>query len=93
LVQAAICREKAQADPAHYDHWIDEAIVWLQRAVVSGQKSAVTHEIQGGRMIPTQVHQVMPHPDAAKPRSKSLDRALSLVAAFIVVAIIIVAHY
>ena len=44
-------------------------------------------------MIPTQVHQVMPHPDAAKPRSKSLDRALSLVAAFIVVAIIIVAHY
>jgi hypothetical protein len=36
----------------------------------------------------------MPPPDAAaKPRSKILDRALSLVAAFIVVAIIIVAGY
>jgi hypothetical protein len=33
-------------------------------------------------------------PDAvAKPRSKTLDRALSLIAAFIVVAIIIVARY
>ena len=30
---------------------------------------------------------------AAKPRSKTLDRVLSLVAAFIVVAIIIVARY
>jgi len=36
----------------------------------------------------------MPPPDAApKPRSKTLDRTLSLVAAFIVVAIIIVARY
>ena len=35
----------------------------------------------------------MPHPDAAKPESMSLDRALSLVAAFIVVAIIFVARY
>lgn len=38
LVQAAICREKAQADPAHYDHWIDEAIEWLQHAIGTGQK-------------------------------------------------------
>jgi hypothetical protein len=35
----------------------------------------------------------MPDPDVAAPRSKSLDRALSLVAAFIVVAIIVVARY
>jgi hypothetical protein len=36
----------------------------------------------------------MPPPDAtAKPGSKTLDRALSLVAAFIVVAIMIVARY
>ena len=56
LVQAAICRKKAQADPAHYDHWINEAIVWLQRAIGTGQKSAVTHEVQDGRMIPKQVH-------------------------------------
>jgi len=56
LVQAAICREKAQADPAHYDRWIDEAIVWLQRAIGTGQRSAVTHLVQDGRMIPKQVH-------------------------------------
>jgi hypothetical protein len=56
LVQAAICREKAQADPAHYDHWIDEAIVWLQRAVGTGRKRVVTHEVQEGAMIPKQVH-------------------------------------
>jgi hypothetical protein len=55
LVQAAICREKAQADPAQYDHWIDEAIVWLQRAVYTGQKSAVTYEVQDERMIPNQL--------------------------------------
>jgi hypothetical protein len=34
-----------------------------------------------------------PLDDIAKPRSRTLDRALSLVAAFIVVAIIIVARY
>ena len=56
LVQAAICREKAQADPANYDHWIAEAIVWLQRAIGTGQKSAVTYKVQDGHMIPKQVH-------------------------------------
>jgi hypothetical protein len=36
----------------------------------------------------------MPQPDeTAKPGSKTLDHALSLVAAFIVVAIIMVARY
>jgi hypothetical protein len=55
LVQAAICREKAQAEPAYYDHWIDEAIVWLQRAVGTRQKGVVTYEVQDGRMIPKQV--------------------------------------
>jgi hypothetical protein len=35
----------------------------------------------------------VPPPDVAEPRSKSLDRALSLVAAFIVVAIIVVAYF
>lgn len=56
LVQAAVCRERAQADPAHYDRWIDEAIVWLQRAIGTDQEGAVTHEVQDGRMIPRQVH-------------------------------------
>jgi hypothetical protein len=56
LAQAAICREKAQADPAHYDYWIDEAIAWLQRAIGTGEKRAVSHAIQDGRMIAKQVH-------------------------------------
>jgi hypothetical protein len=56
IAQASICRQKAQADPAHYDYWIDEAIVWLQRAIGTGQKGAVTHEVRDGRMIPKELH-------------------------------------
>jgi hypothetical protein len=56
LAQASICRQKAQADPLHYDYWIDEAIVWLQRAIGTSHKNAVTHEVQDGRMIPKQAH-------------------------------------
>jgi hypothetical protein len=54
LVQASICRENAQADPARYDYWIDEAVVWLQRAISTRCQKAVIHEIHGGRMIPKQ---------------------------------------
>jgi hypothetical protein len=36
---------------------------------------------------------VPPLDDIAKPGSKTLDRALSLLAAFIVVAIIVIARY
>jgi hypothetical protein len=50
IAQASICREKAQCDPARHDYWIDEAIVWLQRAL------AATHEIHEGRMVPKRVH-------------------------------------
>jgi len=35
----------------------------------------------------------MPPPDTAAPRSKTLDRALSVIAVLIVVAIMIVARY
>jgi hypothetical protein len=56
LVQASICREKAQADPARYDYWIDRAVVWLQRAAEARHKNAVTHEIHAGRMIPKRAH-------------------------------------
>jgi hypothetical protein len=56
MAQASICREKALADPAKYDYWIDEAIVWHQRAIGTGPKSAVTHEVQDERMIPKPVH-------------------------------------
>jgi hypothetical protein len=45
LVQASICREKAKADPARYDYWIDQAIVWLQRAIQASRGNAATHAI------------------------------------------------
>jgi hypothetical protein len=45
LVQASICREKARADPAHHDYWIDQAVVWLQRAIQASRGNAVTHPI------------------------------------------------
>jgi hypothetical protein len=52
LVQASFCREKAQADPVRYDHWIDQAVVWLQRAIQARRGEAVTYDIREGRMIP-----------------------------------------
>jgi hypothetical protein len=48
MAQASFCREKAQADPARHDYWIDEAVVWHQRAVEAGRGVAVTHEIRDG---------------------------------------------
>lgn len=52
LVQASICREKAQADPARCDYWIDQAVVWLQRAIQARRGKAVAYEVDDGRMIP-----------------------------------------
>jgi hypothetical protein len=51
LVQASICREKAQADPARSDYWINRAIVWHRRAVQGGGEKAVTHEVHDGRLM------------------------------------------
>jgi hypothetical protein len=56
LTQASTCREKAQADPALYDYWIDQAVVWLQRAIQARRGKAVTYDIRDGRMIPKSVH-------------------------------------
>jgi hypothetical protein len=55
IAQASICREKARADPARYDHWIDQSVVWLQRAVQARRGKAVTYDIREGRMIPRSV--------------------------------------
>jgi hypothetical protein len=30
IAQASVCREKAQTEPDHQEHWIDEAIKWLE---------------------------------------------------------------
>jgi hypothetical protein len=51
LVHASICREKAQADPARLDHWIDRAITWHQRAAQARLGKAASHKIHDGRLI------------------------------------------
>jgi hypothetical protein len=45
IAQASICREKAQADPARHDYWIDEAIAWHQRAIRARRENVVTREV------------------------------------------------
>jgi hypothetical protein len=49
LVQASISREKAQADPARYDYWIDQAVVWLQslRRLMLGLHRRLTKRLAG----------------------------------------------
>jgi hypothetical protein len=44
LKQADAFREKAIADPAHHDQWIDEAIKWLEKAMEASCHVAVTVE-------------------------------------------------
>jgi hypothetical protein len=61
LAQASMCREKAQADPVRNDYWIDQAIVWLQRAMQSSRVNAVTCEIHDGRMIPKRPDNIRSH--------------------------------
>ena len=48
IAQASTCREKAQADPARYDYWIDQAVVWLQRAIQARHGKAVTADVRDG---------------------------------------------
>lgn len=44
LNQANAFREKAIADPAHHDQWVDEAIKWLERAMEASCHVTVTVE-------------------------------------------------
>jgi len=32
LVQAAMCRDRAEKDQLHRDYWVDRAIKWLEQA-------------------------------------------------------------
>jgi hypothetical protein len=48
LAQATACRAKAEADPANRDYWVDESIKWLERAVSSHARLAVTFEVHDG---------------------------------------------
>jgi hypothetical protein len=56
IAEASICREKAKADPARYDDWIDQATVWLQRAIQARRGKAVSYDIRDGLMIPKRAH-------------------------------------
>jgi hypothetical protein len=65
IAQASACREKAHADPGRHDYWIDEAVVWHQRAIGAGRGVAVTHEISE-RAIDTEAGALGP-PQLARP--------------------------
>jgi hypothetical protein len=52
LNQAELCRERAAADPKGRDYWSKEADRWQKAADDCGSRSAVTHEVRDGRMIP-----------------------------------------
>ena len=52
LEQARIFREKAEADPVNRERWVDEAIKWLERAVVPSGQVVVT--IDEARGVPEQ---------------------------------------
>jgi hypothetical protein len=52
IKQASTCREKAQADPERYDHWIDESVIWLERAIEAGGGVAIIYEVRDGGMVP-----------------------------------------
>jgi hypothetical protein len=52
LAQASACREKAEADPANSDYWIDESIKWLERAVTPTDRVAISFEVGDGQVLP-----------------------------------------
>jgi hypothetical protein len=48
IAQASICRQKAKADAVRHDYWIDQAVVWLQRAIQARRGKAVAYDIRDG---------------------------------------------
>ena len=52
-MQAAACREQAAADPLNHDHWVDEAIKWLELAHAPANQVVVTVEIRPNVPIKT----------------------------------------
>jgi hypothetical protein len=46
LLQAAVCREQALADPINHDYWVDEAIKWLELAHAPASPVVVTIELR-----------------------------------------------
>ena len=52
LAQEAACLEKADADRAHRERWIEEAAKWRQRAEAPCDHMAVTFEAKDGSPLP-----------------------------------------
>jgi hypothetical protein len=52
LARAAACRERAEADPQNHDHWMEEAIRWLDIAQGSTGPVAVTFEAGDQQGLP-----------------------------------------
>jgi hypothetical protein len=50
--KATTCREQARKDPQRHEHWTRVAEQWERIAHEPGERSATTHEIHRGRMIP-----------------------------------------
>ena len=46
LTQVSLCRERAEADPANRNRWIEQATRWLQIATSSTGAVVMTYEIQ-----------------------------------------------
>ncbi|MCA1454052.1 hypothetical protein I6F35_12600 [Bradyrhizobium sp. BRP22] len=53
LAQADACRARAQADPANSDHWIEESIKWLERAIDPTGGLSMTFETRDEPQIAT----------------------------------------
>jgi hypothetical protein len=60
IVQASVCREKALTEPERQEHWIDESIMWLERAIERSDDDTVSYEVIDGRLVqdgrPVQKH-------------------------------------
>jgi hypothetical protein len=52
IAQASVCREKAQTEPERQEHWIDESIKWLERAIEQSGDGGVSYEVIDGRLVP-----------------------------------------
>ncbi|WP_456633671.1 hypothetical protein [Bradyrhizobium sp. USDA 10063] len=53
LAQADACRAMAQADPANSDHWIEESIKWLERAIDPTGGLSMTFETKDEQQLST----------------------------------------
>jgi hypothetical protein len=51
LKQAADCREKVKTHPEQHDFWINEAMIWTERAA-QARGEPKTHDVRDGKLVP-----------------------------------------